>query len=207
MFQDSVRKQTTNDTKGHNGVAVRNCVFSVVLGFAAVVVLAACSISHNKNGKGEEVTIKTPAGGIDVHDSADPKQIGLSIYPKSRPHHDNDKDSGSVNMDMFGMKLVVASFDTDDSPDKVADFYSKEVKKYGSVLQCKANGIRFNPRSRDEWGCEHGEATDIKAAATSGGLELKAGSKNDMHIVAVKPNGGGTEYALVYLRTGKGDSI
>lgn len=186
----------------------RGLVIATVFAAAAIVALTACSISHNKSEKGEEVTIKTPAGGIDVHDSADPKQIGLAIYPKSRPHHDNDKDSGSVNMDMFGMKLVVASFDTDDSPDKVADFYSKEVKKYGSVLQCKANGIRFNPHSNDEWGCEHGEATDIKAAATGGGLELKAGSKTNMHIVAVKPNGGGTEYALVYLRTpGKGDSI
>jgi hypothetical protein len=69
--------------------------------------------------------------------------------------------------------------------------------------------MRFNSRanSGQEWGCEHGEASDEKAAATGGGLEIKAGSKHDQHIVAVKPNGKGTEYALVYLRMGKGESI
>jgi hypothetical protein len=180
---------------------------AVLFACTAIGVLTACSVSHNSTAKGEEVTIKTPGGGIDIHDSADPKQIGLAVYPKSRPHHDNDKDSGSVNMDMFGMKLVVASFETDDAPDKVADFYSKEVKKYGDVLQCKGQGITFRPRKSEEWGCEHGETTDIKAAASDGGLELKAGKKDDMHMVAVKPNGKGTEYALVYLRIGKGESI
>lgn len=180
-----------------------------VFAAASLMALGACSVSHNRNEKGETVVIKTPAGGMTVNDAADPKAIGLNVYPNSRPHHDNDKDSGSVNMDMFGMKIVVASYDTDEAPDKVAQFYSKDIQKYGNVLQCKSEGMRFNPRanSGEQWGCEHGEATDVKAAATGGGLELKAGSKNDMHIVAVKPSGSGTEYALVYIRMGKGESI
>ncbi|MBV8205681.1 MAG: hypothetical protein JO041_02730 [Acidobacteria bacterium] len=169
--------------------------------------LAACSVSHNRSETGETVTIRTPAGGINVNDSVDPKAIGLAVYPGSRPHHDNDKDSGSVNMEMFGMKLVVASFESDDPPAKVADYYSKEVRKFGNVLQCKSEGVTFNPHSRNEWGCEHGETTDVAAAASGGGLELKAGDKGNMHIVAVKPHGGGTEYALVYVRTGKGESL
>jgi hypothetical protein len=175
---------------------------------ATAVLLAGCSVSHTRTENGETVTIKTPAGGINVNDQADPRAIGLDVYPGSRPHHDTDKESGSVNMQMFGMKIVVASFDTDDSPDKVADYYSKEIKKYGNVLQCKSEGLSYKPRSGGEWGCEHGEATDIKAAAnSSGGLELKAGSKDNLHVVAVKPSHGGTEYALVYVRTGRGESI
>lgn len=184
-------------------------VSSFAFAVAAMVALAGCSVSHNKTANGETVTIKTPAGGINVNNDADPKAIGLAIYPGSRPHHDSDKDSGNVNMQMFGMKIVVASFDTDDSPDKVAEFYNKDIQKYGHVLRCNSHGLSFNPKTnRDEWGCEHGEATDLKAAATSsGGLELKAGNKDDLHVVAVKPSGNGTEFALVYVRTGRGESI
>jgi len=174
-----------------------------------VFAVGGCSVSHSKTAKGEEVTIKTPVGGMNVNENVDPSQIGLAVYPGSRPHHDSENDSGAVNMDMFGMKLVVASFDTDDAPDKVADFYSKEIKKYGNVLQCKSNGMRFNAHRNggEEWGCEHGEVTDIKTAASDGGLELKAGSKNNMHVVGIEPSGNGTKYALVYIRTGRGDSI
>ncbi len=181
----------------------------LALSAAALTLLPGCSVSHSKTDKGEEVTIKTPVGGMNVNENVDPKQTGFSVYPGSRPHHGDHDDSGSVNMDMFGMKIVVASFEADDAPEKVADYYDKEIKKYGAVLQCKGSGMRFTPHSSsgDGWGCEHGEASDIKAAATGDGLELKAGSKNNMHIVAVKPKGSGTEYALVYIRTGRGDSI
>lgn len=196
--------ETRNEKRRFAGAGLPS--FALVATMCAGLAATGCSVSHTSTAKGDEVTIKTPAGGIDVHDSADPKAIGLPIYPNSRPHRDSDNDKGSVNMDMFGMKLIVASFDTDDTPDKVAEFYDKDIKKFGDVLQCKAEGMTFRAH-KDEWGCEHGEATDIKAAATGGGLELKAGNKNDMHIVAVKPHGSGTEYALVFLRVGKGESI
>ena len=49
---------------------------------------------------------------------------------------------------------------------------------------------------------------DVKAAIGSGGVELKAGTKGNQHIVALKPHGSGTEYAIVYVSThGKGDTI
>src|SRR5947209_5680774 len=101
MIQDHVRKQTTKGTKKHRGVFL--CI-GVALILELALLASGCSVSHNKTDKGEEVTIKTPAGGMHVNQDVDPKQIGLAVYPKSRPHQDSDKDSGSVNMDMFGMK-------------------------------------------------------------------------------------------------------
>src|SRR5215472_9555003 len=205
MLPECARKQSTKEP---NGPSLSGWMIALSLS-VVVFALSGCSVSHSKTEKGEEVTIKTPVGGMNVNENVDPSQIGLTVYPGSRPHHDNDNDSGAVNMDMFGMKLVVASFDTDDAPEQVANFYSKEIKKYGNVLQCKSNGMRFSPHrnSGEEWGCEHGEATDIKAAASDGGLELKAGSKNNMHVVGIEPSGKGTKYALVYIRTGRGETI
>jgi hypothetical protein len=40
------------------------------------------------------------------------------------------------------------------------------------------------------------------------GTELKVGTTDRQHIVSVKPSGGGSEFALVYVQTrGKGDSM
>src|SRR5215472_13956711 len=123
MLQPCARRQTTNEQKG---ASLGSSMASIMV-VLVVLAVGGCSVSHSKTAKGEEVTIKTPVG--------------------------------AMNVDMFGMKLVVASFDTDDAPEKVADFYSKEIKKYGNVLQCKSNGMRFNARRNggEEWGCEHGE--------------------------------------------------
>ncbi len=40
-------------------------------------------------------------------------------------------------------------------------------------------------------------------------VELKVGTEGNQHVVAIKPNGPGTRFALVYVRmhTGKDDTI
>ena len=42
----------------------------------------------------------------------------------------------SVLTEAFGMKLVVANYDSDDAPAKIVDFYRDKLKKYGKVLEC-----------------------------------------------------------------------
>ena len=181
---------------------------------ALALVLAGCGthITTTKNGeKPEKVDIESPFGSLHVRSEVDPKETGLPVYPGSHPKNDKDADSANVNISssMFGVKVVVAAFQTDDPPEKVADFYSKDIKRYGAVLQCKTSGSQlWRKTDSDELGCEHGEVKDVKAAFSSGGLELKAGSKDNQHIVALKSHGSGTEYAIVYVsKHGKGDTI
>ena len=178
------------------------------------LVLAGCGthITTTKNGeKPGKVDIESPFGSLHVRSEVDPKETGLAVYPGSHPKHDKDADSANVNISssMFGVKVVVAAFQSDDPPEKVADFYSKDIKRYGPVLHCKTSGSQLWHKSdSDELGCEHGEVKDVKAAIGSGGVELKAGTKGNQHIVALKPHGSGTEYAIVYVSThGEGDTI
>jgi hypothetical protein len=191
-----------------------NRVILTTASAALALVLAGCGthITTTKNGeKPEKVDIESPFGSLHVRSQVDPKETGLPVYPGSRPKHDQDADSANVNISssMFGVKVVVAAFQSDDPPEKVADFYSKDIKRFGPVLQCKSSGSQLWHKSdSDELGCEHGAVTDVKAAISSGGLELKSGSKGNQHIVALKPHGSGTEYAIVYVSThGKGDTI
>jgi hypothetical protein len=169
-------------------------------------------ISTTKNGeKPEKVDIESPFGSLHVRSEVDPKETGLPVYPGSHPKHDKDADSANVNISssMFGVKVVVAAFETDDPPEKVAQFYSKDIQRFGPVLQCKTSGSQLWRRNdSEELGCEHGEVKDVKGAISSGGVELKAGTKDNQHIVALKSHGSGTEYAIVYVaKHGKGDTI
>jgi hypothetical protein len=183
---------------------------------AAALLLAACSVTTKKNaqGKPETVDVKTPFGSTHIETDPNAQTTGFNVYPGSRPHHENKNDNSgaSVNMSMFGMNLAVATFDTDDPPQKVFEFYDPQVKKYGAVLHCRVQGgshtSHYDRGSQSPAVCEHGEATDITAALNGEGIELKAGTKEDQHMVVIKSQGSGTQYVLLKLQMGKqGESI
>jgi CheY-like chemotaxis protein len=80
---------------------------------------------------------------------------------------------------------------SDDPPEKLLDFYKKELGKYGEVLECK-NGV-------------HEQGDVIKCNDKPGhdrdNTELVVGTKERQHIVSVKPEGTGAQFALVYVQT------
>jgi len=69
--------------------------------------------------------IQTPMGTIEAHqDSARAAEdLGIKIYPGAT----SAEGGGSVNFG--GVKATTAIFESDDSPDKVAEFYRKEFPK------------------------------------------------------------------------------
>jgi hypothetical protein len=177
-------------------------VLGITTALALILVLPACNVKTEKSadGKDKKVEISTPFGGLKVNNDADARDTGLPVFPNSRPkpqEHDNDS-SANVNMSFgkFGLKVVVASYLTDAPPDKVLDFYRGEIGKYGKVLECKGGsigGFKMDRKDSDkELHCDkEGDSTVV---------ELKVGSQTLQHVVAVKPDGKGSEYSLVYVR-------
>lgn len=188
-------------------------VLGVNVVLALVLLLPACNVKTEKSadGKDKNVEISTPFGGLKVNNDADARDTGLPVFPNSRPkpqEHDNDS-SANVNMSFgkFGLKVVAASYLTDAPPDKVLDFYRGEVGKYGKVLECKGGSI-------GNFKVEHNDKNDKELHCDKEGdssvVELKVGSENLQRVVAVKPDGKGSEYSLVYVRmqgTGKDEPI
>ena len=177
----------------------------------AVALAAACSINVKKNERGEEkkVDIDTPIGGIHVSKGADPRDTGLAVYPGARQKHntgDGEEKSANVNISsgVFGIKVVAIEYESDDSPEKLIAFYKDQLKRYGNVLECHSS--------------EHGGHVKINKGSGSGELkcddddrgntiELKVGTENNQHIVAVEPEGKATSFALVYVKTRGKDTI
>ncbi|MFZ0772025.1 MAG: hypothetical protein WCA49_23625 [Candidatus Sulfotelmatobacter sp.] len=170
--------------------------------WAALFLLPACSVNVQKEGNGQDkqVDIKTPLGGVHVSKQADASDIGLAVYPgahlKEKDSRGSDK-SANVNLSGFGysLKVVAMEYESDDSPAKVLSFYKDQLKKYGSVLECHTSrgnwNVNMGKNGSNELTCEGSGGNDI---------ELKAGRKDDQHIVAVEPQGKGSSFSLVYVR-------
>src|SRR3954465_4964862 len=98
-----------------------NWYTALLLGAALVLTLAGCEMSVNKDeAKGNKnVEINTPFGDLKVKNRADAKDTGLPAHPAAtiKPSDRDDKsDKGqaSVSMSLFGLKVAVVSYVSDD---------------------------------------------------------------------------------------------
>jgi hypothetical protein len=175
---------------------------------AVVMALAACSVKVDDKGENKNVDIRTPLGALQVRTNPTPAQIGLSVYPGAKQKEEgNDHNAANVNISssMFGVKVLVIGYHTDDSPDKVIAYYKKDLRKYGNVLECKGH----YEHAEMNWGHDSDQKpkplTCGEQKGDSKGVELKAGMSDNFHVVAVDPKDNGSDFALVYVVT-RGES-
>lgn len=187
-----------------------SCQLSVVswqwmtaMALLSIVVLAGCSINEQKSAdnKDKKVEIKTPFGQLKVNTDVDPRDTGLPVYPGARRAARDEHDSNAANVNIstsaFGLKVVAVKFESDDPPNKVLDFYRDKVKAYGGkYLECHGMDIDIHGDKDNE---DTKELTCGKGEGHGDSTELKAGTPDRQHIVSVKPNGSGSEFALVYV--------
>jgi hypothetical protein len=182
-------------------------IFMFVLGFAALTTLffSACSVNvkKEKNGEDKQVDIQTPVGGIHVSNDVEVADVGLSVYPGARlKEKDADGGDKSANVNIsgfgYGLKVVVLEYQSGDSPAKVVSYYTDQLKKYGSLLVCHTSHLDVDT---DVKGMDNG-SHELRCTGTNGStVELKVGTKENQHIVAVEPDGTGSSFSLVYVRT------
>lgn len=173
--------------------------FYVLCCAAALAVAPACTISHNndKESDNQKVEIKTPFAELKVGTDVSAQDTGMALYPGARERKDSGDDHKAnvqIGGDEFALKVVALKYLTDDSPDKVIDFYRKDLKKYGNVLECP-KGIKESHSDSDD-----GEIRCSDSGSSEPGkLTLAVGIPKRQHLVSVKPNGKGSEFDLVYV--------
>ena len=188
---------------------IRRVSSGVVVG-AVLLAMLGCHVNETKDGGNKDVKIDTPFGGMQVktNDAATKADIGVAVYPGAVPvKKDNGNDDNSaadVNMSFgsFQMRVKAASYRTDDDQDKVEAFYRDGLKKYGDVIECRGDKPVGEPtRTAEGLTCDskNGNHIVIDSNAKKGKLELKAGSGQHQHIVALEPDGGGTKFGLIAL--------
>ena len=168
---------------------------------AALFLLPACSGQLQKEGneQNKQVGIKTLLGELHGSKQADACDIGLAVYPVARlteKHSDHSDKSANVSISGLAcdLKVVARKYESDDSPPRVLSSYQDQLKKYSNVLECPSP----LHRSHDS----HHGSNELTCAGDNGkDVELKAGRKDEQRIVAVEPEGRGSSFALVSLRT------
>jgi|SRR5579872_3471849 hypothetical protein len=172
---------------------------------AALFLASACSVNVRKepNGDDKQVDINTLAGNIHVSKQADVADVGLAVYPGAQPKEKDSGDDKSANVNIsgfgYGIKVIALEYQSPDGPTKVLSFYRDQLKKYGHVLECHTSSFDLDMRMNTR---KAGDTNDLACEGPTGNhVELKAGRRDDQHIVAVEPDGSGSSFSLVYVRT------
>ncbi len=183
---------------------------------ALLLVGCGISVSKNVNGQDKKVDITSPFGSLHVNTDVDMKALGLPVYPGARRRiEEKDRHGANVNIEssLFGVKVVAVEYESDDTPGKVLDFYRNALKQYGNVLECKghSSGQSARPGESKELTCGGDDSRghlNIDIDKDPDAVQLKVGTTDRQHIVAVRTAEGKTRFGLVYLQTrGKNDSI
>lgn len=171
----------------------------------ATVLVAGCRVESSKQGGNDNVRIATPFGGMQVktNDASVLQGMGLPAYPGATLlKKDNDHGAADVNMNFgsFHLRVKAASYQTPDSPDKVEAFYRKALAAYGDVIKCSNDKPVGEPTQTAEGlTCDNDHKHVQIDDDMSRKMELKAGSKQHQHIVAIDADGSGTRLGLVAL--------
>lgn len=180
-----------------------NLRFSGVAAIAAAILLSACSVNVRKdqNGQDKQVDIRSPLGGIHVSKGVNPEDVGIAVYPGATLKEKGNGDDKSANVNLsgfgYGLKVVALEYESKDSPDKLVAFYKDRLKKYGNVLVCHTAGMNVNAGIR-----KHDDSNELTCEGDTGhNVELKVGTRDDQHIVAIESAGSGSNFSLVYVRT------
>lgn len=179
--------------------------FILLAGVPLILLLAACSVNvkKEKTGQDKDVDIRTPLGGIHVSKGANAADVGVPVYPGAHlKQEDTDGSDKSANVNIsgfgFGLRVVALEYESNDAPDKVVSYYKDQLKKYGNVLICHTTHLNVDTKPKHD---EGGSGELTCEASTGNSIELKVGTKENQHIVAVEPQGSGSSFALVYVRT------
>lgn len=120
----------TPSTQSSNTVKIILIVIAAIVGLGIIgsvtATLIGLRIAHHTHvsGDGKHVKVDTPMGTVESSENAEDavKNIGVGLYPGA---HVMENDAANVNLP--GMHTVSVNLETDDPPEKVADFYRSEL--------------------------------------------------------------------------------
>jgi hypothetical protein len=184
----------------------RHLAFALALSVALTLPVFA----QDSNSQDKPFDVRSSIGDLHVGGDADALKAGLPLYPGAHPKHDENNDplNFGISTESFGLKLVVAKYESNDAPAKVIDFYRDKMRKYGKVLECHS----LNDNSGTHVDDDQEGNKPLKCEGDNAGpvRELKVGTEGNAHVIAIEPreNATGTSFTIVYWhRHGKSGDI
>lgn len=185
--------------------------FAAMLIGAMMVSLCAAQSQKTDTDQNDNFDVRSNVGDLHLGKDADAQRVGLPLYPGARPKKEKDNDplNFGVFTEAFGFKIVIAKYESDDAPPKIVDYYRKQLKKYGKVLECRTS--EHGGDATADFNDHDNNSKALKCEGDNSGpvTELKVGTEDNQRVVAIEPkeSGSGSTLALVYVyaRGKKGD--
>ena len=183
----------------------------LILALALSGTLTLPVLAQDSNSQDKPFDVRSSVGDMHVGKDATAEKQGLPLYPGARVKQEKDNDplNFGIVTESFGLKLIIAKYDSDDAPAKIIDFYRGKLKKFGKVLECHSQKHGGDVDVHDSKDSK--DSKDLKCEDNSGPVtELKVGTEDNQHVVAIEPGdtGKGSTFALVYVHTrGKSGEI
>lgn len=162
----------------------------------ATLLLGACDakVSEDPASDDKNVDLRSPIGNLSVKTSMNVPDTGLPVYPGAKLLKDDEDDGDSADVNIsspfFTLRVVAAEFESGDEPQKVIEFYRNEMQSYGEVVECRGN-IDFEG--------DDGVKRPVCNDQATRDVQLVAGTEENHRLIAIKPRGTGTEFAMVYI--------
>jgi hypothetical protein len=186
----------------------RSTGFDLILATALALFAAGASFAapQSSDAQDKHLDIHSSAGDLHVGDDADAQKAGLPLYPGARLRHDKDNDNANVGLltDAFGIKFVIAKYESDDAPEKIIDYYRERLKKFGKVLECHTKDHSDAHADFDDDDESNHRPKELKCEGDNSGpiTELKVGTERNQHVVSIESKEGhGANFTLVYVHT------
>jgi hypothetical protein len=184
----------------------------LTLSVSVAAMLTLPALAQQSDTQDKPFDVRSSIGDLHVGKDADARNAGLPLYPGAHPKHEENNEplNFGVAAEGFGLKLVVAKYESDDAPAKVVDFYREKLKKFGKVLECHSQkhggdvDVHNDDKDSGSGSKDKDQESKKLKCESSGGpvTELKVGTEDNQHVVAIEPrdSGKGATFALVYLR-------
>lgn len=177
---------------------------------ALSVLLAVSAAAQDSQNSDKPLDVRSPMGDLHVGKDADANKAGLPLYPGARPRQeaDNDPLNFGILTESFGLKLVIAKYESNDPAGKILAYYKDKMKKYGNVLECHNTNDSSSVHADDK----QDQNRPLKCEGDNSGpvRELKVGTEGNAHVVTIESKEGDkpTTFAIVYVRSrGKSGDI
>jgi hypothetical protein len=179
----------------------------------ALAVLAALTLpvfaqqsAQQSDSQDKPFDVRSSLGDMHVGKDADAEKQGLPLYPGARPKQEKDNDplNFGIVTESFGLKLMVAKYESDDPPARIIEFYRGKLKKFGKVMECHSQKHSGDVDVHDDKDSKDSKDKELKCDEDSGPVvELKVGTEDNQHVVAIEPrdSGKGSTFAVVYMHT------
>jgi hypothetical protein len=165
-----------------------------ILALAVTVVsgVTACSIDVRERDRRRQAPLGTFVASEDSGNAAGDKVI----YPRARRVANLQTDPTNVSFtgSFADTRVVSETFESDDAPEAVLEFYRAALRAPTEVIECRGNINIRRSRRTEQPVCIERPSSQV--------VQLATGARWSYRLVAVKPRGTAAEFTLVsvYVR-------